>query len=63
MLNNLKTSLEPVLFVKTKKHVSIPIQMDISIIGDANTQFANKASLLSVFTNLILNSIKSLRFI
>lgn len=63
MLNNLKKSLEPVLLVKTKKHENIPIQVDISIIGDADLLYANKASFLSIFTNLILNSIKALRFV
>lgn len=63
LLKELTDSLKPVLVVRTKNSEKIPIQLDVSIIGNANKQFGNKASLLSIFTNLLLNSIKSLRFV
>jgi len=63
LLKELRESLKPVLIVKTSDKEDIPINFDVSIIGNANKVYANKASILSVFTNLTLNSIKSLRFV
>jgi signal transduction histidine kinase len=63
MLTRITDSLDSLAIVKTGAKKT-KIQFSTSILGDrANKIHANESAIISVFTNLFLNSIKSLRYV
>ena len=62
MLKTLTSSLQYVAVVKTSQ-AKVPIRFSIpTFVGSSNKIHANEAAIISIFTNLLLNSIKSLKF-
>jgi len=63
MVNELQESLKSLLIVKTreKNPRTVDINVEIAILGNISTVYANGAALASVFANLMTNSVKSLR--
>jgi signal transduction histidine kinase len=62
MAEALAKSLKPVLVVGDKAGNDIEINVNTTTIGRGYKVVANRAALISVFTNLFINSMKSLRF-
>ena len=62
MVNSLAYALKPMLIVTDRAGNEVKIDVTPVVIGSGYKIKANRASLISVFSNMFINSIKSLRF-